>query len=108
MGIEFNSLQDGDGTTYPKPGQIVVVHYTGTLPDGSIFDSSRDRETLFKFRLGAGEVIKGWDEGIRRMSVGQRAVITCPPEYAYGKKGFPGVIPPNTTLTFDIELVQLE
>lgn len=96
------------GQTFPKAGQTVVVHYTGTLADGSKFDSSRDRGKPFKFRIGKGEVIRGWDEGVAQMSVGQRARLVCSPDYAYGSMGHPGIIPPNAVLTFDVELLRLE
>ena len=96
------------GSTYPRKGQRVVVHYTGTLQNGTKFDSSRDRNQPFKFKLGAGEVIKGWDEGVAQLSVGQRARLICSPDYAYGSRGHPGVIPPNATLIFDVELLKIE
>ncbi|XP_033109170.1 12 kDa FK506-binding protein-like [Anneissia japonica] len=105
MGVEVETLKAGDGSNFPKKGQMVVVHYTGKFKDGTKFDSSRDRGKPFKFSLGAGEVIRGWDEGVAQMSLGQRAILTCPPEYAYGAKGHPGVIPPNSTLFFDVELI---
>ncbi|KAK8380880.1 hypothetical protein O3P69_008059 [Scylla paramamosain] len=108
MGVEVFTTSPGNGQTWPKTGQQVVVHYTGTLSDGSKFDSSRDRGKPFKFRIGLGEVIRGWDEGVAQMSVGQKARLVCSPDYAYGEKGFPGVIPPNATLTFDVELLAVE
>jgi len=108
MGVDVESIAPGDGRTFPKTGQTVVVHYTGTFQDGKKFDSSRDRGKPFTFKIGHGEVIKGWDEGVAQMSVGQRAKLTCSPDYAYGARGHPGVIPPNATLFFDVELIRLE
>uniref|UniRef100_A0A3B3S016 peptidylprolyl isomerase n=1 Tax=Paramormyrops kingsleyae TaxID=1676925 RepID=A0A3B3S016_9TELE len=81
---------------------------TGSLTDGRKFDSSRDRDKPFKFMIGKHEVIRGWEEGVGQMSVGQRAKLTCSPDYAYGHKGHPGIIPPNATLIFDVELLGLE
>jgi FK506-binding protein 1 len=81
------------------------VHYTGYLIDGSQWDSSRDRGKPFKFKLGAEQVIPGLDDGISQLSIGERAKIIIPPALAYGSKGFPGLIPPNSTLIFDVELV---
>ncbi|CAH1164192.1 unnamed protein product [Phaedon cochleariae] len=108
MGVQVETISQGDGRTFPKTGQTVVVHYTGTLTNGQKFDSSRDRGTPFKFNIGRGEVIKGWDEGVAQLSVGQRARLTCSPDYAYGSRGHPGVIPPNATLIFDVELLEIK
>lgn len=108
MGVQVETVRPGDGQTFPKNGQTVVVHYTGTLTDGTKFDSSRDRGNPFKFRIGKGEVIRGWDEGVAQMSVGQRANLTCSSDYAYGSQGYPGIIPPNATLIFDVELIKVE
>lgn len=106
--IYTNILHTKIGSTFPKTGQVVSVHYTGTLDNGTKFDSSRDRNKPFKFTLGRGEVIRGWDEGVAQLSVGQRAKLICSPDYAYGSRGHPGVIPPNATLTFDVELLKVE
>ena len=87
----------------PPPGATVRVHYTGTLEDGTKFDSSRDREGFFEFKIGCSQVIRGWDLGIATMHKGERALLTCRADYAYGRGGV-GKIPPNATLTFDVEL----
>eukprot|EP00741_Cyanophora_paradoxa_P004295 tig00000792_g4169.t1 len=108
MGVTVETVTPGDGATFPRSGQRVHVHYTGTLTNGNKFDSSRDRGQPFVFTIGKGEVIKGWDEGVAQMSVGQRAKLTCTPDYAYGAKGFPPVIPPNSTLIFDVELLKIQ
>lgn len=85
-----------------------LISPPGTLADGKVFDSSRSRGKPFKFKIGHQEVIRGWEEGVAQMSVGQRAKLICSPDYAYGSKGHPGIIPPNATLTFDVELIGLE
>ncbi|EPQ13137.1 Peptidyl-prolyl cis-trans isomerase FKBP1B [Myotis brandtii] len=103
-----SSNQGQRGRTFPKKGQTCVVHYTGMLQNGKKFDSSRDRNKPFKFRIGKQEVIKGFEEGAAQMSLGQRAKLTCTPDVAYGATGHPGVIPPNATLIFDVELLNLE
>ncbi|XP_078487554.1 peptidyl-prolyl cis-trans isomerase Fkbp12-like [Ciona intestinalis] len=108
MGIERKIIKHGNGTTFPKANQTVIVHYTGTLKDGTKFDSSRDRNKPFTFKIGCGQVIRGWDDGVIQMSVGERATLTCSPDYAYGTKGIGGVIPPNATLIFDVELLGVE
>jgi len=108
MGVEIDIVTPGDGVTFPAKGQTVVVHYIGTLLDGTKFDSSRDRNSPFKFSIGMGQVIRGWDDGVAKLSVGTRAKLTCSSDYAYGSRGFPGVIPPDATLVFDVELLGLE
>nr|AFK48238.1 unknown [Lotus japonicus] len=104
-GLRKKLLKEGQGWETPEVGDEVQVHYTGTLLDGSKFDSSRDRDAPFSFTLGQGQVIKGWDEGIKTMKKGENALFTIPPELAYGESGSPPTIPPNATLQFDVELL---
>ncbi len=103
-GVKIDVIKQGQGVI-PTPGHTVVVHYTGKLLDGKKFDSSRDRGQPFEFPLGAGKVIPGWDEAFAAMKVGTQARITIPPAMGYGSRGAGGVIPPNATLIFDVELL---
>ncbi len=105
-GLKYVDLVEGTGDS-PKQGQTVTVHYTGTLENGKKFDSSRDRGQPFKFTIGVGQVIKGWDEGVGTMKVGGRRQLIIPPDLAYGSRGI-GPIPPNSTLVFDVELLGIE
>ncbi|XP_015086548.1 peptidyl-prolyl cis-trans isomerase FKBP62-like [Solanum pennellii] len=104
-GIKKKLLKEGEGWEHPSKGDDVEVHYVGTLLDGTQFDSSRDRGTPFKFKLGEGQVIKGWDEGIKTMKKGEKALFTIPPDMAYGESGSPPTIPTNATLQFEVELL---
>lgn len=107
MGLQIEDLRPGTGLE-AIAGKSVTVHYVGTLTNGSIFDSSRDRGEGFSFKLGAGQVIKGWDQGVAGMKVGQLRKLTIPPELAYGARGYPPVIPPNATLVFEVELLAVK
>lgn len=104
--LEIENVVTGDGKT-AIPGRTVSVHYTGRLTDGTKFDSSRDRARPFEFVLGAGRVIAGWDEGVEGMQVGGKRTLTIPPRLGYGRRGAPPTIPPNATLVFDVELLDV-
>jgi len=104
--MKVEMLASGAGPS-PKQGDTVSVHYTGRLTDRTKFDSSVDRDEPFTFVLGTGQVIRGWDEGVARMRVGDKARLTIPPELAYGEAGYPGAIPPNATLIFEVELLSI-
>jgi FKBP-type peptidyl-prolyl cis-trans isomerase len=105
-GLQFAEMVVGTGAA-PHDGQTAVLHFTGWLADGTQFDSSLDRHTPFGFQLGAGRVIKGWDEGVRGMRVGGKRRLIVPPALGYGPQGIPGRIPTNATLTFDLELLRI-
>jgi len=107
MGVTIETITAGDGANFPKKGDTVHIHYVGTLLDGSKFDSSRDRGEPFTTQIGVGKVIKGWDEGVVQLSLGQKAVLTATPDYAYGARGFPPIIPANSTLKFEVELLKI-
>lgn len=106
-GLEYVEIEAGTGAQ-AKAGDTVRVHYTGKFLDGKVFDSSVSRGEPLEFPLGKGRVIKGWDEGIALMKVGGKATLTIPPQLAYGESGAGGVIPPNATLLFDVELVGIK
>jgi FKBP-type peptidyl-prolyl cis-trans isomerase len=105
-GLQYRDRKVGEGPEAAS-GDHVVVHYTGQLENGRQFDSSRDRGEPFEFALGAGMVIRGWDEGVAGMRAGGRRILVIPPELGYGARGAGGVIPPNSTLVFDVELLEI-
>ncbi len=104
--LEIETLVAGTGRS-PKKGETVSVHYTGRFLDGKIFDSSVARKEPISFVLGINQVIAGWDIGIAQLKIGEKAKFTIPPHLAYGERGYPGAIPPNATLIFEVELVSI-
>ena len=106
-GLQYVVVKEGDGAV-AKAGQTVSVHYTGWLTNGTKFDSSVDRGQPFQFNLGAGQVIKGWDEGVAGMKIGEKRKLIIPPNLGYGDRGAGNVIPPNATLVFDVELLGVQ
>ncbi|MDX9977745.1 MAG: FKBP-type peptidyl-prolyl cis-trans isomerase [Candidatus Cloacimonadales bacterium] len=105
-GLQYEVLLEGKGEECKK-GDLVRVHYTGWLLDGTKFDSSVDRRQAFDFKLGAGMVIKGWDQGVAGMKIGEKRMLTIPSDLAYGDRGAAGVIPPKATLKFEVELLEI-
>ena len=106
-GLKYEDQKEGTGAA-AKSGDSVEVHYTGWLKNGTKFDSSKDRNEPFRFKLGAGKVIKGWDEGVAGMKAGGKRKLTIPSELGYGKRGYPTIIPPDAELTFEVELLKVE
>lgn len=105
-GLQYAELAVGKGPT-PREGQVVIVHFSGWLDDGTQFDDTRKRDRPFGFPVGSGQVIKGWDEAVRSMRVGGKRRLVVPPQLAYGEKGVPQLVPSNARLTFDIELLRI-
>ena len=106
-GIDIKMLRAGDSDNYPRPHQSVAVHYDAFLPNGKMWDSSRKRGRPLRFRLGGGQVISGLDAAVSELSMGMRARVTIPAELAYGERGFPGLVPPNSSIDFDLELLEI-
>lgn len=107
MELEIKVLKEGTGDQEAKQGDFVKVHYTGTLEDGTKFDSSVDRGEPFEFTLGVGQVIQGWDQGVSGMKIGEKRKLTIPPELGYGASGAGSAIPPNAVLIFEVELLEI-
>ncbi|EKX45982.1 FKBP-type peptidyl-prolyl cis-trans isomerase [Guillardia theta CCMP2712] len=108
MGVEVQTITPGDGKNFPKKGQRLEMHYTGKLAsNGEEFDSSFKRNKPFQFVIGVGQVIRGWDEGVMKMSVGEKAKLIISSDYGYGSQGAGGVIPPNADLIFEVELLRI-
>ncbi|KAF9291554.1 FK506-binding protein 1A [Mortierella alpina] len=107
MGVTIERLTPGDGVHFPQKEDIVKIHYVGTLDNGSKFDSSRDRGEPFETQIGVGRVIKGWDEGVPQLSLNEKAILKITPDYGYGARGYPPVIPQNANLTFEVELIAI-
>lgn len=105
-GIQFRVQERGEGKEV-RTGDTVLVHYTGKLKDGTVFDSSRTRNEAFPFVLGKGQVIQGWEIGIEGMNVGEKRLLSIPSELAYGSEGVPGLIPPNAVLLFEVEIMSI-
>ena len=108
MDLKIETTQEGTGDKVTKSGDTISVHYTGKLEDGTKFDSSVDRGEPFEFKIGAGMVIQGWEQGLLDMKVGEKRILTIPSEMGYGAQGAGGIIPPNVTLIFEVELMGIK
>ncbi len=108
MGLTIETIQEGTGEQEVVSGDVIEVHYTGKLEDGKVFDSSVERGTPFEFQIGQGMVIAGWEQGILGMKIGEKRTLTIPSEMGYGSRGAGGIIPPNATLIFDVELISIK
>jgi FKBP-type peptidyl-prolyl cis-trans isomerase len=108
MEVKKEIIKEGSGEQQVEKGNSISVHYTGTFEDGAKFDSSVDRNQPFNLTVGIGQVIQGWDQGLIGMKVGEKSKLTIPPEMAYGPAGIPGAIPPNSTLIFEVELLEIK
>ncbi|KAI9357629.1 peptidyl-prolyl cis-trans isomerase [Zopfochytrium polystomum] len=107
MGVVKELISPGDGVNFPRKGDTVTMHYTGTLNNGTKFDSSVDRGRPFVTKIGVGQVIRGWDEGVPQMSLGEKAILRISWDYAYGERGYPGLIPPKSDLNFEVQLLKI-
>mmetsp|Transcript_22791 Transcript_22791/g.31848 ORF Transcript_22791/g.31848 Transcript_22791/m.31848 type:complete len:109 (+) Transcript_22791:134-460(+) len=107
MGVTKTTIAPGDGVNFPKRGDKLTMHYTGTLTNGQEFDSSHKKKRPFSFTIGVGQVIRGWDEGVIQMSLNEQAELHITPDYGYGQAGAGGVIPPNATLIFKVHLLEI-
>ena len=105
--VSIRLIRAGDTTSYPQTSQSVAIHYDAYLGNGSAWDSSRKRQKPLRFRVGTGQVIPGLDEGVKQLSLGERARLTVPASWAWGERGFPGRVPPNTDVVFELELIEL-
>ncbi|KZV62494.1 peptidyl-prolyl cis-trans isomerase, partial [Peniophora sp. CONT] len=106
--VDIQIIQPGDGFTFPVAGDVITTNYVGTLKDGRMFDSTKERGASFIVQIGVGKVIRGWDEAIIKLSLGTKALLTIPAELAYGARGFPPLIPPNADLLFELILVKID
>uniref|UniRef100_A0A7S1GFW4 peptidylprolyl isomerase n=1 Tax=Cyclophora tenuis TaxID=216820 RepID=A0A7S1GFW4_CYCTE len=107
MGVTKETISPGDGRNFPQRGDKLAMHYTGYLRDGTVFDSSHKKGRPFQFVIGIGQVIRGWDEGVAQMSLGEKAKLHITSDYGYGARGAGNVIPPNADLTFDVQLLKI-